>query len=274
MSGSSIFNFNTGPKRYKCVSRRDKYILNLEILYLSNIISIRLNSNFKAWFYVLDTLVKEKKISTAVFKANMHHLDHAVFIIKQNSTPRGTSVRSMERSIGVLKKSFKARINVGESINNVLQRQGLLNFFKNTKMMSFEGVKKEVTAYKESSFIYHPSMTENDRSIMSQLWFPFAPEFNLSSIENDLGQLLVKDLVSAQKLIEALKGCKKRLFSLTNTPLSRIPIDFNQPIKVAGKAWQADIVYTSSFAKQRLSKKAIKRGGEHVMFESYYTKKV
>ncbi|CAO3623086.1 unnamed protein product [Mucor hiemalis] len=122
-----------------------------------------IKSNFKVWFNILDKLVEQKKISIAVFKANVHHLDHAIFVIKQNSTLRGTSVRVMERNIGEIKKTLKARVNVGENVNNIIRRKGLLTFIKNTGMMSFQSLKEqeeERCSHKASTFMYHSSMKE------------------------------------------------------------------------------------------------------------------
>lgn len=233
-------------------------------------------SNFKVWFNILDKLVEQKKISIAVFKANVHHLDHAIFVIKQNSTLRGTSVRVMERNIGEIKKTLKARVNVGENVNNIIRRKGLLTFIKNTGMMSFQSLKEqeeERCSHKASTFMYHPSMKEHDRSIRSQLWVPFLDEFTFSSNEDDFDELLVQGLVTKGNFIKALKGCQKRLFFSTSIRDPRPDFNFDEPVRVAGRAWQSDVVYTSSFGKHRISKKVNKRGGEYVMFDSYHIKR-
>lgn len=204
----------------------------------------------------------------------MHLLEHAVDVMKKNSTLRGTSVRAMERQIGQLKRIFKARINVGENINNILQRQALLNFIKNTKMMSFESAKdRKATPYKASSFLYHPSLNESNRAIMAQLWAPISPEFYFDVDDLYVCQDSLKTLVKMDKFIPALKACKKRLLS-SSLPLSSININFDQVVQVAGKAWQQDVVYTSSFAKLKQStNKLNRRGGEYVMFTSCHTRK-
>lgn len=148
-------------------------------------------------------------------------------------------------------------MNVGKNIDLILRRKALFTFIKTTKMMSFDShQEKPASAHKESSFIYHPSMTEENKHIMAQLWYPFLPEFNLSSKQDNLSEWLVTDLVKVGEFIQALKGCKKRLFGLSGTPLSNITID-------------------SSFAKNRFSKNSNNvRGGEMIFFVSYYKKKV
>lgn len=196
--------------------------------------------NFNAFFRVINKFISDKKISLSVYKINMHQLSHITYIIKQNSTLRGTSVRSMERSIGNLKRVLKARISVGENLNNILQRQGLMNHIKNTNLMSFAGPQKQVATNKESSFWYHPSMTERTRSIMPQLWCPFDDEVQL--VEND--DLIVRGLVQGKDLTKALKSCKKRLFSLTGISVSTVELSPVHNIKPAGKAWKDDRVYT------------------------------
>ncbi|CAO3644805.1 unnamed protein product [Mucor hiemalis] len=142
--------------------------------------------------------------------------------------------------------------------------------------MSFQSLKEqeeERCSHKASTFMYHPSMKEHDRSIRSQLWVPFLDEFTFSSNEDDFDELLVQGLVTKGNFIKALKGCQKRLFFSTSIRDPRPDFDFDKPVRVAGRAWQSDVVYTSSFEKHRISKKVNKRGGEYVMFDSYHIKR-
>ncbi|KAL0582457.1 hypothetical protein ABG067_007666 [Albugo candida] len=222
--------------------------------------------NFEAWFITIDRLIADKKISNAIYKINFHQLSHIVYIIKENSTLRVTSVRSMERSIGITKKSMRARVNAGENSNNIFERNTLLSFIEDTKMLNFEGVEKTV-GDKSHTFMYHPSRDESNRDTICQLWQPFYTCFNLFGDDNNT--LVGENSLSLYSFIKALKGYKKRHFGITS-PVNSIELDYTQVIKPAGKMWQDSKVFSSSIFTNRLSKSMNKRGGEYVMFNSFH----
>lgn len=75
--------------------------------------------------------------------------------------------------MGSLKRILKSRVQVGENINRILQRQALLNFIQNSNMMSFLSAKEKYSRpYKESSFMYHPKITDENKDVLAQLWAP------------------------------------------------------------------------------------------------------
>lgn len=201
----------------------------------------------------------------------MHQLSHIPFIIKENGPLVVNSLRVMERSIGYIKRQINARINVGENVNNILQRQGLLTYIKSLNLMSFEGPNQPESAHKASTFYYHPDKNDENREYIGQLWAPFPKDFYM----NNENQPIIEGLSAKMKdFVNAMKSCKKRMFSLTNTPLSRIDLDYEQIVRPSGKAWQQDVVYTSCYAKLRFSRSLNKRGGEHVIFNSYHIEKM
>lgn len=233
---------------------------------------LHLHRNFQAWLDVLEHLAVEEVISYSVFKFNTHLLSHIKYIIERNSTLRSNSLRVMERNIGKLKRIIKSRVQVGENINNILQRQALLHFIRNTKMISFESAKeRDSRPYKESSFMYHPRISDENRDIMAQLWAPIVNDVYIDEQSEYLCEASLKKLVSTEKFVTALRACKRRMFSSSDR-VSNIQVNLDQRINIAGKLWQNDTILTSSYAKSKQSTNKLNlRGGEFVRFSSFHT---
>ena len=154
---------------------------------------------------------------------------------------------------------MRSRIKAGENAGNILERNILYDFLRNTKMVNFEG-KQIKTGDDTNSFEYHPSGNKD----YAQLWCPFYDQFQLN--QNNGVNRVANDLVSIKALTNALKSYKKRLQSLT-TPISSINLDYSQQIRPAGRLWQDSHVYSSVIYKGG-QQKIEKRGGEYVLFHS------
>lgn len=161
--------------------------------------------------------------------------------------------------LGAYKKKMRSRVNAGENANNIMERTALYSFMKNTKMMNFDPNQK--VGDSANTFKYHPSNNKD----YGQLWAPFYQSFELiDDVSDDI--LVGESLVSMKKFVNALKGYKKRFFSL---PQSTSAIDINkQLITPAGKLWQDSRVISAAIFKKNQSKNTIKRGGEYVLFHS------
>ncbi|KAI9359034.1 hypothetical protein BD770DRAFT_386462 [Pilaira anomala] len=130
-----------------------------------------IEKSFENWFKFLDKMIAENRISDCVLRVNMHQLSHIPEMIRQCSILRGYSVRSMEREIDKIfrcvqkKKKIRSRVKSGENANIILERIALYSFMRNTEMLNFDSVGKQV-GDSSNTFEYHPSGNKD----YGQLW--------------------------------------------------------------------------------------------------------
>ena len=106
--------------------------------------------HFKKWFSYLDDCIRDKTISLTVYRINMHLLSHVGDYIRYFGPMSSTSARSMERSIGILKRTMKASNNVAANNNNILEVDALLDYLEFSGSVNFDfKPQKEDTTYKD-----------------------------------------------------------------------------------------------------------------------------
>lgn len=176
----------------------------------------------------------------------MHLLSHVGDYIRYLGPMPATSARSMERSIGVLKRTMKASNNVAANNNNILETNALLDFLDFAGLVDF-GVFDEEK--EDTTFRNHP---EDDN--YPQLWAPFFSDsdYSISKVSRNA---CVEGLFDVLSLGSAICQMLARIESTRRPNLLKKQVDYE--ITFSSKLWKDDVVYKSALdlAKFRNSKK-------------------
>ena len=210
-------------------------------------------SAIKKWIEFLDTEIKEKRILPGVFKPVQHYLIHIPYMIEKQGVLKAYSGRSMERTIGRYKKLIRSKVDAGANAGNILVRFTLLNYINRLSVNRREALNlREPKPYTSNTF---ESLDTNDPS-SAQLWSPIKdiPVFMLPC---DVSYTNFKDSLS--KFLERLYSTRQKLY---------IPTD--SIVKIAGRAWFNDVLYTSKLYQQHI--KEYRRGNYYVVFNATHVK--
>lgn len=215
-------------------------------------------SNFKKWFDFLDQCVANDSISLTVFRINMHLLSHIGSVIRKLGPMTTYSVRSMERSIGALKKKMKASNRAGVNAGNLIEIDQLIDFLDVHKLVDLD-VGSEV---KDNS---DGDLNPNDLD-SSCLCSPFAkseysfigsnPEANVEGV--------VKFRVLARAIIHMVSRQQGKATPKWDN-FQKV-----HKMKVAGKITISNQRYASEMF--RIRNKTVQKEGYYAMFE--YNKRI
>ncbi|KAI9243382.1 hypothetical protein EDC94DRAFT_669616, partial [Helicostylum pulchrum] len=222
------------------------------------------NRSLETWYRYIDSQIASQALSNSIYKSSMHHLLHIPHIIKQCSSLRNISVRSMEREIGNYKKKMKARVNVDANAINVLERITRFKFLETTDMIDFSVLYNRNPESAKTGFVYHPATKIDNCKDYPQLWEPFSSPVLLPA--NYSGESTIEGLIRLDKLILALGAYKRRYLGISKgRPLA---LKLDKTITPAAKLWLDSHVLTSVLFKSNLPVSSTKRGGEFIMFET------
>lgn len=198
----------------------------------------------------------------------MHHLFHIPQIIRQCSSLRNISVRSMEREIGNYKKKMRARVDAEANALNVIERIARFKFLDTTKMMDFSTLYNRNPQSQSKGFIYHPLTYIDNCKDYPQLWEPFSSPVIIS--RNSAVDSSIEGLIRMDKFIQAISSYKRRYLGITKgRPLT---LNLDMEITPAAKLWLDSHVQTSTLFKKKHPSRN-NRGGEYIMFESSVKKR-
>ena len=183
----------------------------------------------------------------------MHLLSHVGDYMRYFGPMPSSSARSMERSIGVLKRTMKASHNVASNNNNILEVGALLDYLDFSGIVDFEIKKKK----EDRTFKDHPA----DPSF-PQLWAYFL-DFPLS-LKHPNKQELIKKTFSISQLGSALFQLLARSKGSRNVKLSFMQQDYK--MTVAAKLWKDDQVFYSSLHINTAAN--TQKEGFYAMFEA------
>ncbi|KAI8376582.1 hypothetical protein EDC96DRAFT_278947 [Choanephora cucurbitarum] len=185
----------------------------------------------------------------------MHLLSHVGDYIRHFGPMSSTSARSMERSIGILKRTMKASYNVAANNNNILEVGALLDYLDFSGIVNFDlGKKKEDTTYKD-----HPQ----DASL-PQLWAPFLASPSPISLKQANKEQVIEGGFNIRQLGYAIYQLMGRIQSTKNVIMEQRQLDYNMTI--AGKLWKDDVVYYSSLHIDRC--KQTNKDGYYALFQA------
>ena len=187
----------------------------------------------------------------------LHHLYHLPHIIKQCSSIRNISTRSLEREIGNYKKKIRARTNVHANASNVLLRTAQYKYLENTGIIDFGASYNRNPDTNRQGFKYHPTGNRD----YPQLWEPFLPEIDLALGEPDV---LVGGLIPLHALVSSIQSYKHRFLGVPLRQLSPLSL---QAIVPTARMWADSHTHQSALFKSKFAAGS-KRGGEYVMFSS------
>lgn len=201
----------------------------------------------------LDRAIAAKKLSKTVYRINMHLLSHVGEYIRFLGPMPSTSARSMERSIGVLKRTMQASNNVATNNNNILETGALLDFLDFAGVVDFEAAKKKK---QPPVFKNHP-LDEN----LSQLWSPFFSDatYTLNNFESAAS---IKRVVSVEMLVDPLFHLNTRVTGDRHGGF--LPHQFDYPITFSARLWHEDNVYKSDLHRACFN---TAKKGYYAMFE-------
>ena len=201
----------------------------------------------------MDGAIAAKKLSKTVYRINRHLLSHVGEYIRFLSPMPSTSARSMERSIGVLKRTMQASNNVASNNNNILETGALLDFMNFAGVVDFEAAKKK----KQPPVFQNNPPDENS----SQLWSPFFSDavYTLNNFQN---APTIKSVVTMDMLVDPLFHLNTRVTGDRNGCLLPRQLDF--PITFSAQLWHEDNVYKSELHRACFN---TTKKGYYAMFE-------
>lgn len=176
----------------------------------------------------------------------MHLLSHVGDYIRYMGPMPATSARSMERSIGVLKRSMKASNNVAANNNNIVETNALMDFvdFAGLVDLSVLDDEKEDTTFRD-----HP---EADH--LPQLWAPFftSQDYCIYKSNDDVW---VEKLFHIKSFGKAVFNLMARVEGVTLPKLMLKQMKYQ--VTFSSKLWKDDLVYRSALdiSKARNTKK-------------------
>ena len=190
--------------------------------------------------------VRRKVLSPRVFKPVVHYLTHIPLMIRKQGPLRVYSARSMERSIGNLKKMIKSKVEAGTNASNIVERNAFFNYV-NTLFGDDTAGQSEDTHFRSL-----PGDTDGP-----QLWEPFVQETLVDGGDRIEG-------VQMKTVISGLKKYYGRLI-----PANPVDVDIQYTIECSGRLWKDSWVYFSLMNK-RITRES-RRGNHYVMFTLPYT---
>ncbi|KAG1442969.1 hypothetical protein G6F56_010846 [Rhizopus delemar] len=208
-----------------------------------------ITKNLKSWNEFLLAEIKAKGLTNAIFKPVMHYISHIPLMIQRLGPLYLYSTRSLERSIGIMKRSIKAKVKVGKNAGNVLVLLAIRSYLRQLPWSPEEELNLFVARpHDDGACMNHPSGSLDD----PQLWAPFK-RFNLV----DSG--MIEREVSAASVHKALVRFYGRVSGYT---ASIVLDDFE--IITAGRCWTSgDHVYGSLASRNFLNEF---RRGNHYAF--------
>ncbi|KAI8323632.1 hypothetical protein EDC96DRAFT_595496 [Choanephora cucurbitarum] len=212
-----------------------------------------IKSNINVWFDFLDKCVADRSISLTVFRINMHLLSHLSEIIKKLGPMTAYSVRTMERSIGSLKKKMKASNRAGINAGNIIEIDQLIDFIDVHQLVD---LRVDVEEVKDNS---ERGLSPNDPSD-SRLRGPFAKQdisFRVTDASKTIGGVLFKHLAKAIIHMNARHQGNKRPTWDDH--------QIRHKIKIAAKMADGKFLYGSDF--YRHTNTTIQKEGYYALFE-------
>jgi hypothetical protein len=222
-----------------------RYSIIIDIYSCFILISIYHFRCVKGWHDFLKAEIAAKRLSKAVFTITTHSPLHIPFIVEWDGPLVAISARSMERSIGKVKKLTKSKSDAGANAKNMLELITMINQL--TRLNAFDRPDVRINKrleYGMSSYITNPSQPNSD----IELWEPIHhvsfsafPSLNLNNI----------------RFNTALQKYYENIHRIQYTPLE------DEDITVAGRLWMK-----KPFGSEldRIKKNEVRRSNHYVWF--------